>query len=404
MRTLLRYFSLANITAGFTAVMVGFISSAFIIFQAAATVGASAAEVSSWLLALGVGVFVTCVGLSAYYRLPILTAWSTPGAALLVASLSGVTLPQATGAFIFSAVLAIIAGATGLFEKLMPYIPRSLAAAMLSGVLLHFGINLFAVMQEQSLLVFGMLFFYLIGKRFFPRFGIFLVLISGVLIAASQGLIHPVHLQLSLAHPVFIAPEFSWPILISVGLPLFVVTMTSQMIPGFAVMQNAGFKPPVSSILTVTGIATLLLAPFGGFSINLAALTGAICTGEQAGSNPAKRYRATMCAGVFYLIMGLFGATLVTALATFPKELVAAIAGLALMSTLGSNLKTAVEDDDHREPALITFLVAASGVNLLGVSAAFWGLLAGMLSSFILGTVMKPALVTGHTNSALTIE
>jgi len=381
-----KYFSINNITAGFIAVMVGFTSSAVIIFQAAASAGATPAEVSSWIFALGVGVAITCFIVSFYYRMPILAAWSTPGAALLVASLSGVSLPEAMGAFVFSAILMIIAGVTGAFARVMEHIPRSLASAMLAGILLHFGLNVFIAMADQKTLIFGMLITYLIGKRVFPRFVILLVLCVGMLIASGENLIHLPEFHFSFAYPIYIKPVFSLSVLVSVGLPLFVVTMTSQMIPGFAVLQAAGYEPPVSPLVTIMGIANLIIAPFGGFSVNLAAMSAAICTSEEAEPDPALRYRATVWAGVFYFLVGIFSASLVGILTAFPKELVAGVAGLALLTTLGANLKVAVDDEHQREPALITFLIAASGVNFFGVSAAFWGLLAGIFASFFLGS------------------
>ncbi|MFC3909764.1 benzoate/H(+) symporter BenE family transporter [Legionella dresdenensis] len=384
-----KYFSIANITAGFIAVMVGFTSSAVIIFQAAAAAGATSAQVSSWLLALGVGVAFGCFFVSLYYRMPILVAWSTPGAALLVASLSGVSLPQAIGAFILSALLVVIAGATGCFARLMAHIPRSLASAMLAGILLNFGLNVFVAMQDQMLLICLMLITYLIGKRLFPRLAILMVLIVGTSIACSQNLVHIPDFHLSFAYPILVKPEFSWQVLISVGVPLFIVTMTSQMVPGFAVLHSAGYYPPVSPLVTLLGFINLLIAPFGGFSVNLAAMTAAICTSEHAEADPSRRYRATIWAGVFYLLIGIFSASLVSILTAFPKELIAGIAGIALLGTLGANLKVAVDDESQREPALITFLVSASGVNLFGVSAAFWGLLAGIIAAFFLGSLSR---------------
>lgn len=381
---MIKSISLSNITAGFVAVMVGFTSTVAIILQAAGAAGATPIEIGSWLLALGVGMATTCIGLSLYYRIPILTAWSTPGAALLVTGLSGVSMQEAIGAFIFSALLVILSGVTGIFEKAMLYIPRSLASAMLAGILFHFGTSIFTSMQQQFALVLVMFIVYLVGKIFFPRFVILMILLSGGLVASSLGLLPLRDVHVTLSIPIYTMPIFSMPVLISVGIPLFIVTMTSQNIPGIAVIRAAGYKPRVSSLISWTGVVNLIIAPFGGFALNLAALTAAICASEEADHNPDNRYKAAVCAGFFYLLAGLFGATIVTLFTALPKELVLATAGLALLGTMGNSLKTALEDDQYRESALITLLVTASGMSMLGIGSAFWGLSAGILSTLLL--------------------
>lgn len=393
-----RYFSFANMAAGFVAVMVGFTSSAVLVFQAATSAGASPAEISSWLFALGMSMAITCIGLSLYYRVPILTGWSTPGAALLATSLAGISMPEAVGAFIFAAFLTVLTGVTGIFEKAIKHIPRSLTSAMLAGILIHFGLNIFVAMQQQFILIAAMLITYLIGKRAFPRYVIIFVLLVGVCIAQIEGLFHLDNIHLALAYPVFTSPEFTLSTLLSVGIPLFIVTLTSQNIPGVAVLNASGYQPPISPIITFTSATNLLLAPFGSYSICLAAITAAICTSKEADINPANRYKATIFAGLCWFLIGLFGATIVTLFFAFPKELVLAIAGLALLSTIGSSLKVALEEETQREPALITVLVCASGITLLGIGAAFWGLVAGILSSLVLNwrkgglvSVAKPA-------------
>lgn len=379
-----KHLSFANITAGFVAVMVGFTSSAVIVFQAAAAAGANAAEISSWLLALGLGMGLTCIGLSLYYRVPILTAWSTPGAALLVTSLAGVTMPEAIGAFIFSGAFIFLSGVTGWFEKALSYIPRAITSAMLAGILLHFGMNVFIAMQDQFLLVCVMFVTYLLGKRFSPRYVILWVLILGAIIAKYEGLFHFEQFHFALSKPILTYPEFSLPVLISIGIPLFVVTMTSQNIPGVAVIHASGFKPPISPLMSWTGLTTVLLAPWGGYAFNLAAITAAICMGPEADPVPETRYRAAVFAGIFYLITGLLGATVVALFSAFPKELIWAIAGLALLGPIANSLKAATEDDKQREAALITLLVSASGISLWGIGAAFWGLVSGVLSLVLL--------------------
>lgn len=378
------YFSFSNIAAGFVAVLVGFTSSAAIVFQAATTAGATPAEISSWLFALGLSLASTCIGFSLYYRKPILTGWSTPGAALLATSLAGVSMPEAIGAFIFAAVLTMVSGMTGLFERLMIHIPRSLTSAMLAGILIHFGMNVFVAMQDQFPLVCTMLITYLVGKRFFPRYVIIVVLAAGILAAISGGMFHLNHFEFALSTPSFVTPDFSPSTLISVGIPLFIVTMTSQNVPGIAVLNASGYNPPISPLITWVGVANLLFAPFGCYSISLAAMTAAIVTGEEADDHPENRYKATIIAGLCWLFIGTFGATVVALFFAFPKELTLAVAGLAVFSTIGSSFKTALEDEHQREPAVVTILISASGISLFGVGAAFWGLIAGVVASFLL--------------------
>ena len=392
---MLKDLSLTGITAGFVAVLVGFTSSAVIVFHAAETAGATPAEVSSWLGALGLGMGLTTIVFSLRYRMPVLTAWSTPGAALLITSLSGVALSDAIGAFLFSALLITLSGVTGWFERVMDKIPMSIASAMLAGVLLRFGIDVFVSMQSQFILVMSMFLLYLFCRRLIPRYAIVVVLIVGVFIAGAQGLLRFEAFEVAVTVPVFVSPSFSVATLIGVGIPLFVVTMASQNVPGIAVAKASGFKLPVSPIVSWTGVTTFLLAPFGGFAFNLAAITAAICMGREAHEDPGKRYMAAVSAGVFYLIIGVFGATVAALFAAFPKELVLAIAGLALLGTIAGGLSMAMKEELHREPALITFLVTASGISLLGVGAAFWGLLAGVSAMVILGWGKKVKDPTG---------
>ncbi len=380
---------LGAITAGFITVLVGYTSSAAIVFQAATAAGATAAQLASWMIALGLGMGVTCIGLSLRYRVPVVTAWSTPGAALLVTSLPGLSMAEAIGAFLFSALLITVSGATGAFERAINRIPLPIAAAMLAGVLLRFGLDVFVAMQTEVILVGAMFVAYLIARRQVPRYAIMLVLGLGLALAYGLGLMNTGALTLTVAAPVFTMPAFSWQALIGVGVPLFVVTMASQNIPGVAVMRAAGFQAPISPIITWTGITTLLLAPFGGYAFNLAAITAAICMSDSAHPNPDKRYLASVAAGVFYLVLGVFGATVGALFLAFPQALVLAIAGLALLGTIGNSLATALGDETVREPALITFLVTASGLSLLGIGSAFWGLLAGALA--LLATRRRPA-------------
>jgi benzoate membrane transport protein len=386
---ILRDLSLSAIIAGFVTVLVGFTSSAVIVFQAAQTLNASPAEIASWMWALGLGMGLTCIGLSLRYRAPVVTAWSTPGAALLITSAAGVPLAEAIGAFLVSGLLITLVGFTGWFERLINRIPLSLASAMLAGVLLRFGLDLFTAMQTQLAMTLAMFCTYLAMRRLKPRYAVVAALVVGMAIAALQGLIQFDTISLQLARPLFTAPQFSLAALIGVALPLFVVTMASQNVPGVAVLRASGYQVPISPLIGWTGATTVVLAPFGAFALNLAAITAAICMGREAHEDPDKRYVAAIAAGFFYLLIGLFGATVTAVFAAFPQELVLAIAGLALLGTIGNGLVTALGEEGDREPALITFLVTASGLTLFGIGSAFWGLIAGALARLVTQTKSK---------------
>ncbi|HSC79883.1 MAG TPA: benzoate/H(+) symporter BenE family transporter, partial [Chitinolyticbacter sp.] len=321
---LIEDFSLSAVVAGFVTVLVGFTSSAVIVFQAAQALGAGPAEIASWMWALGLAMGLTCIVLSLRYRVPVVTAWSTPGAALLVTSVAGISMPEAIGAFIVCGVLITVAGASGWFERAMARVPVAIASAMLAGVLLRFGMAAFTSLQSQFVLVLAMLATYLAMRRFKPRYAIPLVLLVGTIVAASQGQLHLGNVRWQLATPVFTMPALSWQALLSVALPLFLVTMASQNIPGVAVLKASDYHPPLSPVIASTGLTTVLLAPFGAFAINLAAITAAICMGREAHEDKDKRYVAAVAAGVFYVIVGLFGATVAALFAAFPKELVLA--------------------------------------------------------------------------------
>ncbi|MEO1069732.1 MAG: benzoate/H(+) symporter BenE family transporter [Cyanobacteria bacterium J06638_6] len=377
---LLQDISLSAVIAGFVTVLVGFTSSAVIVFQAAQALNATPAEIASWMWALGLGMGLTCIGLSLRYRSPVVTAWSTPGAALLLTSTAGVPMAEAIGAFLVSGMLIALAGFSGWFERLMNRIPISLAAGMLAGVLLRFGMDVFTAMQTQFAMVFAMFCIYIYMRRAKPRYAVVGALGVGIAIAALQNQIQFDTVSLQLAQPMLTVPQLSLGAFIGVALPLFVVTMASQNVPGVTVLRASGYSVPISPIIGWTGVTTVILAPFGAFAINLAAITAAICMGREAHADRDKRYVAAIAAGFFYLLIGLFGATVAAVFAAFPQELVLAIAGLALLGTIGNGLFTALKEERDREPALITFLVTASGVTLLGIGSAFWGLIAGTLA------------------------
>lgn len=364
--------------------LVGYTSSVAIIFQAAGAAGATTMQLGGWLSMLGLAMGVTSIGLSIYYRAPVLTAWSTPGAALLVTSLPGTSLPETIGVFIFASGLIFLCGVTGLFARLMNHIPQAISAAMLAGILLRFGLEAFASFRPDFMLTASMCLAYLLARRFQPRYAIVLTLLVGLAIAAIKGEIHFSPQPLSFAVPELIAPHFSWPTLLGIGLPFFVVTMASQNAPGIATLKAAGYPAPVSPLISWTGLASLLLSPFGGFSVCIAAITAAICMGPEVHPDPQRRYWGAVCAGFFYLLAGVFGGAIGQLFSALPPALIHTIAGLALLGTIAGSLQRALVDEKQREAAVMTFLITASGLSLLGIGAAFWGLIGGVIAHLVL--------------------
>ena len=383
--TLLRDLSWSSATAGLVAVLVGFTSSVAIVFQAAQAFGATPEQITSWMWALGLGMGLCSAIPSLILKQPVMVAWSTPGAAVLASAglAGGFSMAQAVGAFMVCALLIVLAGATGWFERVMNRIPVAIASALLAGVLARFGLQAFAAAHDALLLVVLMLLTYLLGRRWVPRYAVPLTLLVAVLTVSSQGQLQTSALNVDWAVPVFTAPEFSWSAVISLALPLFVVTMASQNLPGVAAIRHAGYDMPISKLITMTGLATLVLAPFGAFALNLSAITAAICMGEEAHPDKSKRYTAAVVCGLTYIAIGLVGAAVTGVLLAFPSALVMAIAGLALLGSIGGGLHTALKDDAHREAALITFLVTLSGVVIAGIGSAFWGVVAGALALFV---------------------
>ncbi len=387
-----RDLSLSAFTAGFVAVLVGFTSSVALVFQAAQAFGATPAQITSWMWALGLGMGLCSLVPSLWLRKPVMVAWSTPGAAVLATAGMGgsFSMGDAIGAFMVCAALITLVGATGWFERAMNRIPMEIATALLAGVLARFGLDAFAAAQTALPLVLVMLGSYLVARRLWPRYAVVLTLLAATAYAAASGQMAWSAVTLELARPQFTAPQFSWSALVSLALPLFVVTMASQNLPGVAVIRATGYQLPVSRIITMTGLVTLVLAPFGAFALNLSAITAAICMGSEAHPDPQRRYTAAVSCGALYVVIGIFGAVITGLLTAFPKELVVAIAGLALLGTIGSGLATALKDEAHREAALITFLVTLSGVTVAGVGSAFWGVAAGSVALFVQQYARRP--------------
>ncbi|HGN9373010.1 TPA: benzoate/H(+) symporter BenE family transporter [Citrobacter pasteurii] len=368
---------LPTVLSGFVAVLVGYASSAAIIWQAAIAAGATTGQIAGWMTALGIAMGVSTLALSVWYRAPILTAWSTPGAALLVTGLQGVTVQDAIGVFIVANALIVLCGVTGLFARLMQIIPHSLASAMLAGILLRFGLQAFNSLNNALLLCGSMLLAWLMLKVVAPRYAVIAAMLVGIAIARLKGDIVTYNINLSPVMPEFIAPHFSLAHSISIALPLFLVTMASQNAPGIATMKASGYSLPVSPLIIFTGLLALLFSPFGVYSICIAAITAAICQSPDAHPDPQRRWLAAAAAGMFYLLAGVFGGSVTGLMAALPASWIQMLAGLALLGTISGSLYQALLHEAERDAAIVTFLVTASGLTLLGVGSAFWGLIAG---------------------------
>ncbi len=383
MKALLRDFSLSAAVAGFIATVISYAGPLVIIFQAAQTAHLSHELLSSWVWAISIGSALLGIGLSLRYRVPVIIAWSAPGSALLVTLLPGISMNEAVGAYLLSSLIIFVVGISGAFDRIISKLPGAIAAAMLAGILFSFGTGLFVSLQGKPVLVLTMFATYLVCKRLMPRYAVMAVLVVGCGMALFTGQLHSEALVVGLATPVWISPVFSLSAALNIALPLVVVALTGQFVPGMAVLRASGYRTPASPIIASSALGTALLAPFGCHGLNLAAITAAICTGREAHEDPARRYVAGVVGGLCYLVLGIFGATLVSLFTAFPKELIAALAGLALFGAIAGALANAMAVPNDREAALVTFLTTASGMSLFGLSAAFWGLIFGMAAHLV---------------------
>jgi benzoate membrane transport protein len=376
--------------AALISVIVNYGGTFVLVFQAAKVAGLTPELTTSWIWSISIGVGVTGAWLSYRYREPIITAWSTPGAAFLGSALAVTPYAEAIGAYIVSALAFIILGLSGTFERLVRLIPPGIAAGLLAGILLQFGIAAFGGAKEDPILVAVLFIAYAILRRFTSRYAVVGILVLGLSYLLFNGKVDLHNIQLSLAAPIFVVPEFSVKALLGVALPLFIITLTGQYMPGMLVLRNDGFKTSANNILTITGLGSLVMAPFGSHAFNVAAITAAICTGKEAHEDPTKRYIAGIACGVFYVFVGIFGVTLATLFLVLPATFIATLAGLALLGAIGGNLGNAMADPKGRETALITFLATAANITLLGVGGAFWGLVAGLVAYVLIhGKVLK---------------
>lgn len=387
------------IVAGLISVIVNYGGTFILVFQAAKVAGLSPELTASWVWSVSIGVGLTGLILSWRYREPIITAWSTPAAAFLVTALATTPYPEAIGAYIISAVAFVILGLSGYFEKLIRLIPPGIASGLLAGILLQFGIGAFGGASVDPVLVGLLIVAYVLLKRFTARYAVVGILMIGLVFLLVQGRVDLSGLQLKFAAPVFTMPEFSLNALLSVALPLFLITLTGQYMPGMLVLRNDGFKTSANPIVTVTGLGSLIMAPFGSHAFNVAAITAAIVTGREAHEEPSKRWIGGIAAGVFYVLVGVFGVTLAAVFMAFPATFITTLAGLALLGTIGGSLAGAMAVPASREAALITFLASAANIKMFGIGGAFWGLVIGLVAYIVLNGQLpkrRPELVASE--------
>ncbi|HYG44217.1 MAG TPA: benzoate/H(+) symporter BenE family transporter [Bordetella sp.] len=379
-----RDLSVSAVVAGLVAVLVSFGGTAVLMVQAGHTANLDAARIGSWLgsicLVLGLGGLV----ISLRSRVPVVMAWSTPGAALLVTALAGVPFDQAVGAFVLASLLTLACGLFGWIDPIMRRVPAEIASAMLAGVLLDFGLGIFTRIGEQPALVLAMCAAYLLGRRWAPRYAVLAVMAIGLGVAGAAGQVRLDGIDWQLTEFVWTTPTFSWSAAVSVGIPIFVVALASQNLPGLAILQAAGYRPAASRLVAATGLLGLVAAPFGAHSVTLGAITAAICTGPEAHPDPSRRYIAAATYGLAYALLSVVAGAVAVFFQALPAALIAALAGLALLGAILGGLSGAMANPQRREAALVTLLATASGFSAWGIGSAFWGLAAGLLAHAVL--------------------
>ncbi|MDO7383648.1 benzoate/H(+) symporter BenE [Acinetobacter baumannii] len=390
-KTLKNDWSISATVAGFLAVLISYSGPLIIFFQAAQRAHVSTDMMVSWIWGISIGAAVSGIYLSIKYKTPVITAWSAPGTALLVTLFPNISLNEAVAAYITSAIVIFLIGITGYFDKLLKWIPQDVAAGMMAGILFQFGISLFTASDSMPLIVFSMLIVFLVAKRLMPRYTMIWVLAAGVLLSLILGKMNPVDVSFNLAIPQWISPEWTWNSTLNLAVPLILVSLTGQFLPGMAIMKLSGYDTPAKPIITATSIASLAVACVGGITIVLASITAALCMGKDAHELKEKRYIAGIANGIFYILGGLFAGSIVMLFSLLPKELVAALAGLALLGAIATNISVAMKNDGQRDAALITFLASASGMHFLGLSSVFWGICIGVIAYFILTPRSTPA-------------
>lgn len=382
MKALKRGINLGHVTAGFSAVLVSYTSSIVIVIQVATSAGVSPSQIESWLLTLGVMIGISTIVFSWFYKLPLFTAWSTPGAAMLIGIVGDYSLSNIVGAFVVTGVLIVITGLIKPLTKALERIPSHLGTAMLAAILLPFCLRAFEPIATDLWLFLCMFVSFFAAKHIMPRYAMLVLLLVGLIgalfsesVVVDLDGVKPFHL----ADLFWITPSFEWLSIINIALPLYLVTMLSQNLPGFTLLKSYGYYPPVKPVLIGTGTLNALFAGFGAFSLNLAAISAAICMNEDVDKDKTQRYKASMWAGIFYLLGGVFATTLVSLFLLLPLAITQMLAGFALLSTLLMCLQSAFKAEQYQEPALLTFLITLSGVAVMGVSSPLLGLLVGLV-------------------------
>ncbi|NIC07220.1 benzoate/H(+) symporter BenE family transporter [Billgrantia bachuensis] len=378
--SLLKDASLPALTAGFVAVLISYAGPLAIFFQAAQSAEISNAMMTSWVWAISIGAAASGILLSLWLKVPVVTAWSAPGTALLVSLFPELSLGEAVGAYLSAAVILFVVGITGSFDRIVQAIPPGIASAMLAGILFQFGVGIFVALESVPALAIGMIVAYLVFKRLNPRYSLILLLIVGVVLAVVLEGASLRGVSIQLAEPQFIRPEWTWNATLSLAIPLTLVSLTGQFLPGMAILRTSGYDTPAKPIVTITSLTSFGTAFFGGITTVVAAITAAICTGKEAHEDPGKRYVAGVANGLFYLIGGTFAGTIVLLFTSLPGEFVAVLAGLALIGAITSNVSAFAARKDHLEASVITFIATASGISFLGLGSAFWGVVVGSLA------------------------
>ncbi len=384
-----RSLSISSISAGLVAMLVGCSGPLLLVVQAAQNAGFSDAQLSSWIWAVTLGTGICSLLMSLWYRQPLLAAWPTAGVALLVTSLPEYSINEAVGAYIVTSLGLIVLGLSGLFARFMDYIPGTIIAGMMAGILLQFGTAVFTALLDDPLLVSVMVVGYLLLKRLkftAPTIGI---LVLGLLVAYFSGTLNLTGVRPEVTIPTLTMPTFSLQAVLGLSLPLFILANASQNAPGFGVLRSFGYDAPPNGPVTLTGVISLLSAPFGNHGFSMSAITAAICVSPDAHPDPDKRYSAGVAYGLWYILFGIFGATAVAIFNGVPAGFIAALAGLSLLGAINTGLTNAMAQPQERDAALIAFLVTASNIAIWGIGAPFWGLLAGVAAHWILGSGTK---------------
>ncbi|NMH59297.1 benzoate/H(+) symporter BenE family transporter [Alteromonas ponticola] len=391
---------ISHISAGLTAVVVGYSSAVVIVIEAATAAGASASQVISWLCILGLGMGVSCIGLSLYHRMPVVSAWSTPGAAFLILAVPGYSLPEVTGAFISSALISIAVTQIKPLLKMIERIPPALSSGMLAGILLPFCLTVFVQGNEDPALMAAFIGVYLLGSFYFPRYVMLVLLVAAGCAGFVLNQAPLTFAPFQSPTLIWVTPEFSWAATLSLALPLSLITMLSQNLPGLAILHSHGYRPPSAGLLNSVNATTLISAPFGGFTFNLAAITAAICMGDHVDNDKQQRFWAGVMAGVFYLLAGTFAASIVSLFTQLPQLIIHLLAGLALIGTLQASLVKMINDEHHRHAGTLTFLCSGSGLTMIGLGSPVWGLmLGGLIVAFThVRSEIKPTQKGAHSN------